>query len=374
MKKSCIVVMIVLFTAAVAAARPQTEASPVSIQEAPSAEVPARRGGMRFEFHLSGGLSMIDGGDYNAQARGYNEYYADMNNYYASRQGYTYTWTSDLPEAKSMMNLRGEFVLRFNRWVGIGFGFEYLTKSLTGLMERNYSADGYRYDYSTYYILETSTTKYTFDYDDTIRAIPLTFNVYGFFPIGKSMEVFAFSGIGYYLGALELNMTEVGLYDDVDSYFYRSSGAQYNTRKNQGEYNYTEKVELTSKALGFHAGAGFGFFFGRNIEFFGEALYRVANFKEWTGDFSWNEKDEYYFGYQSSGYNNYTETDEDSYSGTLYHYTYHSPAMNKDYRMKLGVFEEDPTDTSTYFDYKKAAISLSGLVLRVGLRIGFGQR
>jgi len=344
---------------------------------APAATRPAapRAGaaGPRFDFSLGGGLGNINGDDYNAWVRDTGAYYKDLDEAYAGATGYSDKFTSDWAEMKWLMNLKGDLIYRINSRFGVGLGFEFMSKSNTGVLNEVFKDTNYRVNNSaTTYYLETGTWDYTSDLKDSLRVIPITLSAYGFLPVGRAGEVFAFAGLGYYMGKLKLEETYTETYDDVDLY-YTNGGVQYDTRKNQGQYVDVYTQDLTSNGIGFHFGGGFSYSITPMIQVFGEALYRIATLKNWTGSVTDDWTDEYYYGYQTTGYNNYSDSGSDKFTGTFYRYSYSSAATGKDYT-RLGSYEGAPEETDTNTNFVKAVINLNGIAVRLGIRISFGRR
>ena len=271
------------------------------------------------------------------------------------------------------MNLKGDLIYRFNPRFGVGLGFEFLSKTNSGVLNEVYKDQNYRVNNSaTTYYLETGTWDYTSEFTDKLQVIPITLSGYGFFPVGRAGEVYAFAGIGYYMGKLRLEEIYTETYDDVDVY-YQNNGVQYNTRKNQGQYIDTYVQDLSTSGLGFHFGGGFSYAVTPMIQVFGEALYRIATLKDWTGPITDDWTDEYYYGFQTTGYNNYSESGSDSFTGTLYRFTYASGTTGKDYT-RLSSYEDTPADGDGKSGFMKAVVNLNGIALRVGVRISFGRR
>ncbi len=334
---------------------------------------PRAFGGLRFEFSLGGGLANINGDDYNAWVRDMNAYYADLNDVYSSATAYSDKFSADWPEIKWLPGLKGDLVLRLGSSFGVGLGFQYLTKSNSGLLNEVFKDQNYRVNNSsTTYYLQTATWDYTSDLKDSLRVIPITLSAYGFLPVGRAGEAYGFAGIGYFMGKLKLDETYTETYDDVDVYF-NNDGTQFNTRKNQGQYVETYVQDLSSNAIGFHLGAGFSYSVTPMIQVFGEALYRIATLKDWSGAVTDDWTDEYYYGFDSTGYNNYSESGTDSFTGTLYKYTYSSDTTGKSYT-RLGSFEGTPEETENRSNFSKAEVKLNGPEFRIGVRFSFGRR
>lgn len=343
---------------------------------APAARPAATRAGaagMRFDFSLGGGLGNINGDDYNAWVRDTNAYYKDLDEAYAGETAFSDKFSSDWPEMKWLMNLKGDLIYRFNPRFGVGLGFEFLSKSNSGVLNEVFKDANYRVnDSATTYYLETGTWDYTSELRDSLRVIPITLSGYAFLPVGRAGEVFGFAGIGYYMGKLKLEETYTETYDDVDLY-YTNNGVQTNTRKNQGQYVDVFTQDLSGNGIGFHFGGGFSYSITPMIQVFGEALYRIASLKNWTGSVTDDWTDDYYYGYQTTGYNDYSESGAEQFTGTLYRFTYSSATMGKEYT-RIGSYEGTPEETDTRTNFVKAVINLNGIALRFGIRISFGQR
>jgi len=333
----------------------------ISVLAAASFAAGQQKSGIQVGFKLRGGLNTINGGDFNMMIKGFNNYYPDLNDYYGEDR-----YKVDWKEMKWLMNFQGEFYLRIMNYFGIGLGFEYITKKNPGTITYNWTRNTRSY-YSYYYIDYADSTKDTMTYEHTATVIPITLNLYGFFPLGSMGDIYITLGPGYYLGTFEQDYTIKEDYDDLDNYYY-TNGRYWDTWKNKGTYNYQNNYKATSNVVGFHIGAGFNFNLMKGVAFFGEALYRTANFKDWQGDYSYEWTDTYQYGWASTGYMNQTDRDDDQYSGGLWYYDYTSPSTRKTYP-RLTFFEDEPDPFSSVKNIRKGEININGIVLAVGIRI-----
>ena len=334
--------------------------------EAPAVVPPpaaAKKDAIQIGLKLRGGLNTINGGDFNKNIQGRNSYFEDLNDYYGQNR-YTTNWK----ELKSLLNFGGEAVLRIMNNFGIGLGLESLSKKHPGTIVYNYNPTNRR-NYSTYYVDLVDSDKETWTYEHTIQVIPLTLSLYGFFPFGKIGEAYVLLGPGFYLGTFQQDYTVNEDYDYVDTYYY-NSGKYWDTWKNVGKSQVTNHYETTSNAVGFHFGAGFNVNLMKGVALFGEALYRMATFKDWQGDYSEDSTDSYQSGWASTGYKNTTEKWSDSWKGGIWYYDYKSASTGKTYPW-LGSFESEPSVSSTMSNIRKAEFNINGIVLAIGVKIFF---
>ncbi|MCC7295882.1 MAG: outer membrane beta-barrel protein [Acidobacteria bacterium] len=340
-----------------------------AVLAAPPPAAAGDSGGVKIGFSLSGGLGFINGGDFNANIRDWNRAVADFRGFYGND-----AVTIDWKEMKSMPDFKGEVFARFGRRFGLGFGLEYIKKSNPGEITFALKDSG-REDFDSYYVDFILTNDSADLHDQTLTVIPLTLNLYYYFPIGRTGDVFLNAGPGYYWGTLKTDKTSTR---DVEflAEVHRLDGSLWPPHiKSEVRYSDLDQIHLTSAALGFHLGAGFNFHLSRNIALFGEAFYRLANFKEWEGTdacrIDFHQKYGWWTGSEWESFYSYDYSESLEMKGKLWHMDAHDPDFNTDYCL-VEFFEEEPEADPLLKNIRPAEININGFSFRVGIKIFFG--
>jgi len=334
-----------------------------------------KHGGLQLGFNLGGGMSNIDGGDFNKVIRDTNSFAADYNDYWS--QYYTNDhYTVDWKEMKWLANFRAEIFLRIGRYFGIGLGAEYMKKSNTGSILYSYS-DSYTNSYSFYYVNHLDTDNETISINSSVTVIPLTLNIYGFLPVGEKIDLYVNVGPEYDLGSWEetYKRDETQIWKDV---YYLNSGALWPDHYyDRYITNYTEPGKATCNALGFHFGAGVNFKLSSAISLYAEAFYRTAKFNNWQGDasFTWTGKEDYGWVANPDGPGPLTlnGTDSGAWTGKLWYYEDYISYLNTKYYGHYDMYKpgDEPVVDNWTKNVRPAEFNLNGFSLRIGIKIGF---
>ena len=352
-------------TGAAAPPRPAPAPAPVRYSSEPS----AGNGGPKIGFSLSGGLGFINGGDFNAYIRDWNTYVADYNDHYG-KDYYTIDWK----EMKSMTNFKGEVLARFGRNFGVGLGMEFIKKTNPGNLAYD-DTGATTYDYSWYYVDYSYYDHNKNVYDQTLSVTPITLSFYYYLPLDHMGEVYFNAGAGYYLGSLKSDMDYEGTWGYYNEYHWADGDLWPPHYKSDSQDSETDHFEATCNAMGFQFGAGFNFNLSENIALFGEAFYRLANFKDWEGTASYDYQYHRDYGWWtgSAWTTHYVaeSSSDDEWDGNIWYYNWHSSTFDADYS-EIGLYEDKPEDTSSRSDIRKAAIDINGFAFRVGVKFFFG--
>jgi len=306
-------------------------------------------------FKLCGGLSWINGGDFNQNIRGWRDYYRDRNKS-------PYSFNHDMDELKGLWGGRAELLYSFSSHFSLGIGVEFLAKQISGNMswtlnqEESYfhSADIFG-DIS---IEEESIQKPKYK----IQAVPITLTLAYSFPVSKGLSFSLQAGAGYYFGSLKYIEVYNYTFDYSDDRNEKNTFTRFvDQYSSSGEYS----EETTSRAIGFHGGASFELRISNRYSFIIEVLGRLVNFNDWEGQrediYSW----EHIWGSWIWGFNYDRGEEQDTEEGKLWLVDFYSNETGKNYP-RLVFSEEEP---SIYSDVREARINLNGLSLRIGFRI-----
>jgi len=327
---------------------------------------------LRFGFSLSGGLSRIDGGDFNRAIRDRNAWVADSNDY-ENENLYAIDWK----EMSWLPKIGGEINLRIGRYFGIGAGAEYIRRTNPGTIEHGTTTSSTFWYGVYYYKLNEEIYDATVTISQTLTVVPLTLSLYGFLPLGPGVEAYVKLGGGVYLGKLTSDWALASTTIANENYYW-SSGTpfppHYHVRIDGTE---EESWEATSTAWGLHFGAGFCFNLSRGIALFGETFYRLVNFAEWKGSGGWDVEYDQSWGYTDSTEPvNLPESDSFSVSGStsgkLWFYEMIANELETGVYGEYGLYENKPQEGYFIKNARPAEINLNGFTFKVGIRIFFG--
>jgi hypothetical protein len=304
-------------------------------------------GFLSFEIKLSGGAGYLfnGGGDLESSRVGWQNYAIDW-----ADSSY-YTQTFDWKKVSIAPDFRGEFILKFGNYLGVGFGAGYQSMTSTAnislMFDRTYT---YWWGDSKY------NDDDVFIKDYKITNIPIFMNIYGYLPL-RNMSLFAYIGPSINIGSLTHTMTEAytELWDET-SWFYWNQSEHY-------AYNATQTDTLKCTAFGFQGGLGIQINLSSFLAIGIEAYGRYVNFSNWTGtsNYSWNSKDEFY--YEPWGWwltVNHSGTDNFP-QATLYDYDWLWSYTGSNYNVMDTYETGDPPTGSTYSNVHTAAINFNAI-------------
>lgn len=326
-------------------------------------------------FSLSGGVSNINGGDFNRYIRDSNAFAADANRYWS---GYLYSYSADWKEVRWLARLSGEIYIRFGETFGVGLGAEFYNKTNPGTLGSDYFYPFMEYGSGSYALCEVSKDLIT-RISQTLTVTPITLSFYRFLPVGPHAEAYVKLGVGYYRAKLASDLVEAMeyIYKEI---WYENGGAllppHYQYRQSEA---YTESWEAKGKTIGFHLGAGFNLNLSNNIALFGETFYRSANFKEWPG----TGKSETWE-YASWGWTNqaaplvlpysWEKNTHRKLNGRLWFYEDIDPRLTTEYYGKYVMLRTAPSPTTSTRNFRPAEINLDGFTFKAGIKVFFGFR
>ena len=167
-------------------------------------------------------------------------------------------------------------------------------------------------------------------------SMPIKLSVYYALHPRKSRNIFFTAGIGYYEG----RMKEYFKYEVTDP----SGGYGWSTRYWETDNKYS---------LGFHGGVGMEYFLTKNLTLVMEACGRYVRINDFKARTRYETSDSLYI----------------ERAGSLYYFTMYDDGIGARYA-DLEVWEKPP-ELSIWDidDVRKAALNLSGVLLRIGIRI-----
>lgn len=323
-----------------------------------------RREKRRISVYLAGGMSnIINGGDSNGVIRDYKQLINDWNVLYST------DYTADWKEFEWIQDFKGEIFFNLSPSISFGLGVEYLdTKKNKGKMTLNDENSG-TFDGGLYYYNYSLKDNYSFEPEQRLIAIPITFNFYYFIPIGKIAEFFLKGGFSYYIATLKYNETYQSDYEYQADYYASDDTFWYTYIDNYTE-NGTYSYKVKCKETGFQAGVGFDVKLFSFLSIVAEGTYRFINLKDWNGNgtdsWSWDEE----WGRSDLGYSTDSGNDSESSDGKIWYYELYDPDLDNQYGF-LSLHEEEPQTSEFIKNTRPAEIKLNGYSLRVGIKISF---
>ncbi len=285
-----------------------TKPTPPTKTPPPSVLEPSEESQIGFSMKVHGGMSYLFSNDINDHLQATTDYWND--------RGVDVEGEFDLMQ--NGIEFGGEFIVNLTPHIGIGLGGGYMQASSESTVNNVWF--GYSYQ-------DTARPKVT--------VIPLTLSAYFDLPLAKRLSFAVQAGLGYYLGTFSWDYSYESELDD-----------------------FKENWEGKSNALGFHGGLGFEFNFSSRIALFVEGFGRYAKLKALKGDYTFEET---FFGYQGQG-----SIDE----ATLWYYEWRS-SLTGNYYPTLEFNDEKPEETSFLKNVREGEFDLTGISVRVGIRIRF---
>jgi opacity protein-like surface antigen len=269
-----------------------------------------------FTLKLGGGAGSWNGGDINDFFRDFN---VRMNNTAGLIVGADVV--GGINELNYGPDFEGEFIIELPKNFAVGIGFGYMVRSGDDTTE-----------ISLYGVSESIgiETKFT--------AVPITLNGYFNLPLGAKTKAYVKAGVGYYIGK--------------GTYFVRQEARILGLPPAWQE----DEGDASSNAFGFQGGAGIEFNLSESVALFFETSARYASLKNWEGQNRYND----YLGASES-------ESVDWYFAEEYDDT------TRQWYKTVQIVDEEPSGDG-YRGVRKAEISYSGVVLRLGIKITFGKK
>ena len=266
---------------------------------------------LEFSLKIGGGLTFINGDDYNKGIVGIHDYLADT----------SLSLSGAYKEMKNAPSFQGELIIRISPNIRIGVGGGYYQAGQESTEESRWGSPATYWD-------DKSTFK------PKLTVIPLFLNIHYALPISSKLGLDLFAGPS-------LLITKFDFSEDYSSTWYN--------------WSYQTTFVSKSTAFGFQGGLGLDLEISSHLGFFLDGSYRYAKVGEVKGD--WTQKGTSDFGpYEDIGSNYSLWYFEDKENGKIY------PRL---------LFMENAPEAAEYSNVKKAVLNLSGITVVGGLKIRF---
>ena len=265
----------------------------------------------KFTLKVSGGYGSISGGDLTTVADGLNEQLADI-----ARLAGAST-SGEIKNAKWGPEFEGEFIYNFTERWGIGFGVGYIRKSIESSAE-----------------LQVGTyARVSFEWEPVFKVVPVTLNGYYNFPVASKMNAYVKGGVGYYFATWDYRIRQENELVGITIW-----------EENEGS--------AKDSGFGFQGGLGFEYSLSDSVSLFLEGTGRYVNLKNWDVE---------------NVYRNALGTESET--GAFWYVEEYEEDTGK-YYPSLELSDDEPSDPD-YRNVRKAEISLSGVVFKVGVKFSF---
>ena len=265
-----------------------------------------------FSLKITGGYGTMAVGDFNTVVEDQDSFYT----YIVSLMGYTRDGA--LKKLNNGIELEGEIIMKLPGNFGLGIGTGYYLRSKD----------------SEFSVEDVAFGKVNISLKPEFTAIPITLTFYYFLPSKSPVNLYLNGGVGYYFGKATFTLRE-----DYEPVGFPPGWIEI-------------RSEAKDQGFGFHGGVGLEFNVISKVAFFIEGNGIYCKLKSWEGDAITEDS----FGF----------SDEDS--GTVWYYEHD---MGLDRLYADFTMSEDKPDWWGISNVRKLEWNLSGLSLRVGIRIKF---
>jgi opacity protein-like surface antigen len=272
-----------------------------------------------FTLKLGGGAGSWNGSDI-------NNFYLDFNMRMNNTAGLIVgaDVVGQIKELNYGPDFEAEFIIELPKNFAVGIGIGYMVRTGDDTIEMS------QFGVSESIGIETRFT-----------AVPITLNGYFNLPMGAKTKAYVKAGVGYYIGK--------------STYFVRQEARILGLPPAWQE----DEGDASSNAFGFQGGVGIEFNLSETVALFFETTGRYANLKNWEGQ---NQYHDFLGASESEAVDWYFA---EWYDDTIYF----QPRWYK----IVQIADEEPSGDN-YRNVRKAEISYSGVVLRVGIKITFGKK
>lgn len=215
----------------------------------------------------------------------------------------------------------GEFIIELPKNFAVGIGIGYMVRSGDDTTEISLGGVSESIGIATRF-----------------SAVPITLNGYFNLPLGTKTKAYVKAGVGYYIGK--------------STYFVRQEARILGLPPAWQE----DEGDASSNAFGFQGGMGIEFNLSESVALFFETVGRSATLKNWEGQNRYND----FLGVSESESTDWYYTEE------------HDGQTGKWYRT-VQITDEEPSGVDIR-NVRKAEISYTGVVLRLGIKITFGKK
>jgi hypothetical protein len=313
-----------------------------------------------FGLKAYGGWSLTPGGDLNRSIRGWRDYYA-------SRSGASFSSSFAWKELSGVFEAGGELEVAISSRWRLGLGAGYLPGVTAGKISTRLSTR------QTTVISATQSKIVSVDETTSrtpraeLRTVPVLLTVTYLLGRGHKLDMYAGVGGGVYFGRYSDTEQYQDNFNSTDDLVSAGSTVRF-VDQSAASGVYSEEANHT--AWGIHGLVGLAYWLSPSLSATVEVIGRWVERKGWTG----TKTDSYNWSHTwgpAGGYSDSGKVSESS-GGELWRVDAVSETTGKTYPRL--VFSEKQPAGSGYASARPADLGLTGVGLRVGLRLGFGGR
>jgi opacity protein-like surface antigen len=265
----------------------------------------------KFTLKVSGGFGSISGGDLATIVDGFNEQIEDI-----ARLAGAST-SGELRNAKWGPEFEGEFVFNLTKRWGFGLGVGYIRKSTESSAELQIG----------------NFAGISLEWAPVYKVVPITLNGYYHIPVASKIKGYVKGGVGYYFATWDYLIRQENQLMGITVW-----------EENEGS--------AKDSGFGFQGGLGLEYSISDSVALIVEGTGRFVNLKNWDVD---------------NVNSNALGTERDR--GTFWYVEEFEEDTGK-YYPSLELSDDEPIDPN-YRSVRKAEISLSGIVFKVGVKFSF---
>jgi len=267
-----------------------------------------------FSLKITGGYGTMAVGDFNTVVDGLNNLYNDIVPMLAG-----FTKAGAFKTLNYGIELEGEIIIKLPGNFGLGIGTGYYLRSKDSEISIENIALG----------------EINISLKPEFKAIPVTLTFYYFLSPKSPVNLYLNGGVGYYFGKATFTLRE-----DLEQVGLPPAWSEM-------------RSEAKDQGFGFHGGVGLEFNVISKVAFFIEGNGIYCKLKSWEGD----------------AITEYSSGSGDEESGTVWYYEDEMVGLDRSYAQFT--ISEDKPDWGGISNVRKLEWNLSGLSLRVGIRIKF---
>jgi hypothetical protein len=288
---------------------------------------------------------------------------SSLSSYYPSLGGLAgYTGTCSWAKISRIPGYDLELLFRPLPQLAVSFGTSYMVVNSTGTYGFTYHQEGVQ-----------ATEQYVFDQSVTtsrtykLTVIPIKLSLYGILPLGRTFDLYAYAGAGFYFGKFSHSLTE------QTSVIQQHNPFASGTFPSQDNSTVNDQIQddLTKETLGIHGGLGLDIKLGRWLSLGLECYGRSLSMADWEGHrvdtISTRQR---LYRSDLGWYSDQTSTNIYETYASQYYYETLDPKLNK-YFASIELLDFEPESGDVVRNVRRPSFNLSSYGIRLTLQFYF---